>query len=120
MGNSVRTFLFLFSAFLIFTMFVYLKAANRNENNMSEEAIAGKMLYQKHNCTACHQLFGLGGYLGPELTTVISQPGKGSSYARALIKSGSAGMPDFHLNENEIKSLLAFLSHIDETADTYK
>jgi len=34
----------------------------------------GKRLWSSHNCIACHQLYGLGGYMGPDLT--ITFPGK--------------------------------------------
>ena len=47
---------------------------------MNKEAITGKVLYQKYNCTACHQIYGLGGFLGPDLTIVVSQQGKGEAY----------------------------------------
>lgn len=87
---------------------------------MNEDAIKGKLLYQQYNCTSCHQLFGLGGYLGPELTTVISQPGKGPQYAKAFFKSGINRMPDFHLNNQQIDELIAYLTYVDETATSYK
>ncbi len=87
---------------------------------MNVEAINGKLLYQKHNCTACHQIYGLGGYLGPELTTTISEKGKGEEYAKAILKSGTQRMPDFHLNEQEIKCLIEFFKYVDSTAVTYK
>ena len=87
---------------------------------MSNDALTGKILFQKHNCTACHQLYGLGGYLGPELTTVMSQPGKGEAYVKAILKSGTARMPDFHLGEQEINSLVDFLSYVNQSAITYR
>ena len=80
----------------------------------------GKLLYQKHNCTSCHQLYGLGGYLGPELTTVISPDGKGELYAKAFIKYGTQKMPDFHLNDEEVNDLLEYLKCVDGSAITYK
>ena len=66
------------------------------------------------------QIYGLGGYLGPELTTVISQKNKGESYARSFIKSGTQKMPDFHLNDLEVNALVEYLKYVDETAITYK
>lgn len=78
------------------------------------------MLFQKYNCTACHQLYGLGGYLGPELTTTISQPGKGELFARAILKTGTQRMPDFKLRDEEIDAFIEFLKYVDATAITYK
>ena len=83
-------------------------------------AAKGKMTFQKYNCAACHQLYGLGGYLGPELTTVISAPGKGKIYAKAILQKGTQRMPDFKLNDEEIKDLIAYLVAVDASAVTYK
>lgn len=87
---------------------------------MNTSATRGKLLFQKHNCTSCHQLYGLGGYLGPELTTMISQQGKGENYAKTFLKSGSQRMPDFHLSDDAIDDLIEFLKYVDTTAITYK
>jgi nitric oxide reductase subunit C len=82
---------------------------------MTEDAQAGKLLYQKYNCTACHQLYGLGGYMGPDLTNMVSSPGKGEMYARAFLQAGTQRMPNFNLLEDEIKSLVAYLKYVDKT-----
>jgi ubiquinol-cytochrome c reductase cytochrome b subunit len=36
----------------------------------SQSVIAGRVLYDKNGCTACHSIHGRGGKLGPELTHV--------------------------------------------------
>ncbi len=112
--------MFLFLLFVIYTGFVYTVGTKGPSIVMNADAIKGKLLYQKYNCTACHQLYGLGGYLGPELTTVISQKGKGSLYADAIMKSGTERMPDFHLPDIERQQLIAFFTYVDSTAITYK
>ena len=71
----------------------------------------GKMLWQQHNCNACHQVYGLGGYLGPDLTNVYSI--KGPAYIRAFLQNGTVIMPNFQLTEQETVALLAFLQDID-------
>jgi len=45
--------------------------------SFSEKALQGQQLWQQNNCFSCHQIYGLGGYLGPDLTNVYSQRGKG-------------------------------------------
>lgn len=87
---------------------------------MNQQAINGKLLYQKYNCSACHQIYGLGGYLGPELTTIISIHNHQEEYSRFILQHGSLRMPDFHLRESEINELMEFLKYIDTTALTYK
>ncbi|MDL5051480.1 cytochrome c [Oscillatoria amoena NRMC-F 0135] len=71
------------------------------------------MLWQKHNCQSCHQLFGLGGYLGPDLTNCYSTPHKGPEYMNAILQSGIGIMPDFGLDSTERAEILEFLKQVD-------
>lgn len=109
-------------AFAGYSILVYTvgTAPSTEGARLSSSASIGRELFLKNNCSSCHQLFGLGGYLGPELTTVISQNGKGEEYARAFIKSGTARMPDFGFTDEEVSDLIAFLKCVDSSAITYK
>ncbi len=102
----------LLTAFLCFSFFLYsaLPVKNSPENAVAD---SGKMAWQKYNCNACHQVYGLGGFLGPDLTNVYSI--KGEAYIQAFLKTGTAIMPDFHLSGKEIKDLSGFLKTIDAT-----
>jgi Cytochrome c. len=40
---------------------------------MPEQAIAGKLVWQRNNCVSCHTLFGNGGYAADDLTQVTSK-----------------------------------------------
>lgn len=82
---------------------------------LTEEAKEGKLLFQEYNCGACHQFYGLGGYMGPDLTNVISEKGKGELYAKAFLQGGTQKMPNFHLTEKEIAALIAYLKYVDKT-----
>ena len=104
-------------AFTVFSGFVYTQAVPENKAAVNPKAVHGKMLWQQHNCSSCHQLYGLGGYLGPDLTNTISTKGKGKNYAAAILKSGTQVMPDFHLNDTEIEALLAFLEQADNSGN---
>ena len=101
-------------AFVIYSATVYTSgtAASHGEP-MGEEARRGQMLFQQHNCTACHQFYGLGGYMGPDLTNVISN--RGEAYSRAFITAGTARMPNFGLNEEEVSALVTYLEFVDQT-----
>lgn len=79
----------------------------------TQDALRGKMLWQDKNCTACHQLYGLGGFLGPDLTNVYSAPGKSPDYLKGIILSGTTTMPAFQFSSQEMEDLLAFLQHVD-------
>lgn len=91
-------------------------AADRGEPRLTAEAKKGKLLFQDYNCTACHQLYGLGGYMGPDLTNEIST--KGAAYADAFLRKGTDRMPDFNLSDEERNSLIAFLTYADQTGQS--
>ena len=83
---------------------------------MTSTAIKGKIVFQEKNCISCHQIFGLGGYLGPELTNTISQKNKGKAYAEAVITGGIGRMPNFHLKSDEVQAVMAYLEYIDNSS----
>jgi nitric oxide reductase subunit C len=107
----------LFTSFIIYTAIVLTHATDEDKGTayLTAEAKQGKLLYQKYNCTACHQLYGLGGYMGPDLTNVISTKGKGELLARAFLKTGTQKMPNFNLSDEEINALIAYLTYVDKT-----
>jgi nitric oxide reductase subunit C len=92
------------------------------QNSMTFEeqvkAANGKLVWQKYNCQSCHQLYGLGGYLGPDLTNCIAQEGKGELYVKAMIEVGTKQMPAFKLSDQEVTSLMAFLYSINKTGNS--
>ncbi|MBC5774729.1 cytochrome c [Pontibacter sp. KCTC 32443] len=106
----------LFICFLFFTAFVYTaEVPDTAPLPQQELALQGKHIWQKHNCSACHQFYGLGGYIGPDVTNVMSAKGKGESYVRAVLQNGTATMPDFNLSVKDVDALVAFLIEADKT-----
>ncbi len=101
--------------FTIYNFWIYTSSGQNPTSAMSEQAIDGEILWQKSNCTSCHQLYGLGGYLGPDLTNIVSCPGKGPVYAKAFLNSGLKVMPKFNFTEKEKDDIIAFLTHVDST-----
>ena len=101
-------------AFVIYSATIYTSGTAATHNDpMSPEARAGQQLFQDNNCIACHQFYGLGGYMGPDLTNVIST--RGAAYAGAFITAGTTSMPTFGLNEEEVSALISFLTFVDAT-----
>src|SRR5687768_3900836 len=91
-------FLILIALFAGYSLIIYTKATQSDhilpiaeQNRVSE----GKAIYQKYNCQSCHQIYGLGGYLGTDLTNAWSDPSRGENTIRALLTSGGSRMPDF-------------------------
>lgn len=104
----------LFVSFFFYSAYVYTagtEAAHVPE--MSDEARRGQQVYQEYNCTACHQFYGLGGYMGPDLTNVISK--HSAAYAGAFIAAGTASMPKLGLSRGETSDVVAFLGFVDTT-----
>jgi len=104
----------LFTAFILSSWLIYAYC-DRNEQPVqaSAQALGGWTIYQQKNCQACHQIYGLGGYMGPDLTNTAGT--KGTLYMKAFISKGSGKMPDFHLSDSEINKLVAFLVWVDKS-----
>ena len=109
--NKAALIVVLIIAFLSYS--VYLYSFLPQSATTSEAALQGKRLWQEYNCGACHQVYGLGGYLGPDLTNIHSI--KGLEYTRAFLKVGTEIMPNFNLHDEEIDFLVAYLKDIDIT-----
>ncbi len=101
--------------FIVYNIIIYTQGTSNNTPLMSEQAIKGEKLYQENNCTACHQFYGLGGYLGPDLTNVISAKNKGAEYVKAFLNSGIKTMPKFNFTEEEKEAIAQFLTEVDQT-----
>ncbi len=86
------------------------------QDHFGEQARQGKLLFQQYNCISCHQIYGLGGYMGPDLTNALSNHENGEIIARAYLKAGTQKMPNFNLTDEEIDALIAFLKYMDRSA----
>jgi nitric oxide reductase subunit C len=108
-------FLTLVAAFLVYSTSIYLRPlrAKRLSPQLEERASQGRLVYEKYNCQACHQLYGLGGYLGPDLTNVFGDPYKGEPIIRAFVRSGIKQMPAFEMSDEELDLLIDFLKSVD-------
>ncbi len=82
---------------------------------LNSAARRGEALYRSFNCTACHQFYGLGGYMGPDLTNVTIAPGKGPDFTRGIILHGSANMPALGVTKDQADDLVAFLEAVAAT-----
>jgi len=112
--NNRTVFGTLFVAFVFYSATVYTSGtAATHTEPMSDAARSGKQIFQDKNCIACHQFYGLGGYMGPDLTNVIST--RGEAYSKAFISAGTARMPNFGLSTDEVDALVAYLDFVDQT-----
>jgi nitric oxide reductase subunit C len=107
--------LLLSTIFLVYNFFIYTDSSAYGNVHLSEKAVRGENLWLKNNCNSCHQIYGLGGYLGPDLTNVYSFRQNNDAYLKAMFNSGIKTMPLFQFNESEKEELLQFLKEVDQT-----
>lgn len=115
-----KVFIILFSCFLLYSFWVYsipLFSTYPTPIPKTKLVSDGRLVWQKYNCHTCHQFYGLGGYLGPDLTNVYSRSNKNEAYIKAMIQSGVRQMPAFDLSEDEMTTLLAFLKDVDASGN---
>lgn len=101
--------------FSIYNLLIYNQEQSTSPIQLSAKAIQGQDLWQNNNCWSCHQIYGLGGYLGPDLTNVFSAENKGPDYIKAFLNSGIKSMPKFNFTEEEKEALVVYLKEVDSS-----
>ena len=105
----------LIAIFSFYNFAIYTSKDTKQPIKLSSKAIHGQQLWQNNSCWSCHQIYGLGGYLGPDLTNIFSTPNKGPLYIKAFLNSGVKAMPRFNFSEEEKEAIVAYLQQIDST-----
>ena len=100
------------AAYLIYSFTLYTSLPVK-QCIVDKRAENGKLVWQKYNCNSCHQLYGLGGYLGPDLTNVYSK--RSEAFIKAFLKNGTTAMPNFNINDYEMDCLLKYFNSIDNS-----
>lgn len=98
----------LVATFVIQTGLVY---SDDVDIHLSDEAVQGRKLFHDGSCQVCHQLWGQGGFLGPDLTNAASRVDP--TRLASLMTVGSGQMPAFNYSDEQIGQLRAFLEEID-------
>ena len=105
----------LLGLFSIYNYTIYTSKTAYNSIHLSEKAIQGETIWLQKNCNSCHQIYGLGGYLGPDVTNVYSKEGKGENYIKIILNSGIKSMPKFNFSLQEKEQLVQFFKEVDQT-----
>jgi nitric oxide reductase subunit C len=103
----------LVTMFALQTFLVYGDRTGRELSPLSDAALEGREVWLRHNCQACHQFYGFGGFLGPDLTNAWSRLSR--ERVDQVLTYGTAQMPPFRLSEGEITAIAAFLREVDAT-----
>ena len=115
LGGTLVTFL----VFIGLTVYSLGEAQDQtNYENITEQVVRGKNLWDSNNCMGCHTLLGEGGYYAPELTKVIERRGEG--YIKAVLMSPIPWEPNgrkmvaYGFSQEEAQDLIAFFEWIGE------
>ena len=115
LGGTVVTFLI----FIGLTVYSLSEAQDQtNYENITEQVVRGKDLWDTNNCMGCHTLLGEGGYYAPELTKVIERRGEG--YVKAVLMTPNPWEPNgrkmvaYGFSEEEAQDLIAYFKWIGE------
>lgn len=100
---------------VIYNRLIYSSHSYTPSIALSPKAITGQNLWQRNNCWSCHQIYGLGGYLGPDLTNIYSNPNKGPDYISTFLNSGVQSMPVYNFSNSEKEAIIEYLKAIDQS-----
>lgn len=98
----------LVGAFAFQTALVY---SDERGDPLDDVARRGRTLWHEHGCQVCHQLYGQGGFLGPDLTNAFGRVD--TLRFRTLLTLGSGQMPAFQFTETQVTAMRAFLEALD-------
>ena len=102
----------LLAAFAVQTALVYTDDTADRYKPLGAEALRGRRIWHEYNCQTCHQIHGFGGFLGPDLTNASKR--LTPERLREVLTVGSAQMPAFHLDEEQIGAVSTFLAELSE------
>lgn len=104
----------LVGAFGAQTAWVYLDPSDASA--VDDQVVEGIRLWHAGDCQACHQIYGYGGFLGPDLTNAATRYGEGlEQVLGSFLVAGPGAMPTYDFDAEEVAALGAWLRHIDAT-----
>jgi len=128
LSKSQAKLFFLAGTFIFSALFLglsYDTTVNRvgeqtHEENITEEVLAGRIIWDENNCMGCHTLLGEGAYYAPELTKVIERRGPG--YVKGVLMSptpwgehtSGRKMVAYGFSAEEADNVVAFFTWIGE------
>jgi nitric oxide reductase subunit C len=89
-----------------------------HRDEITPAVASGKRIWETRNCIGCHTLLGEGAYFAPELGNVYKR--RGPDFIKSWMNSQPTGtpgrrqMPQFHLSDQELEDLVAFLEYVSE------
>ncbi len=90
-------------------------------DQLSQQVIAGKRVWEKYNCNDCHTILGFGGYYAPDMTRSYKRLGEAGlrqivTKPEVVFANSWRKMPQQNLSAEEVSNLIYFfqwVNHID-------
>jgi len=124
MSWNIARWVFYLGTFISLVLFLALTVDTHRQiralthaDQLSEQVVAGKRVWQKYNCNDCHTILGFGSYYGPDVTKVYWR--RGAEGIKAAVRTPEKfttwrKMPHLPLTERELSDLVAFLKWTSE------
>ena len=105
-------------AYVVVSVVAYTDYPPRTpQEPLTELERRGLTTWRRHNCQACHQLYGFGGFIGPDLTNRITDDTSDDELGW-ILESGSGRMPALSLRPAEQEAVFAFLRGVNRTGQS--
>ncbi len=115
LGGTVVTFLI----FIGLTIYSFAPSNDQsNHQNITEQVIRGKHLWETNNCMGCHTILGEGAYYAPELTKVVER--KGEEVIKVILQLPVPWAPHgrkmvaYNMSDEDADAMIAYLKWIGE------
>ncbi len=100
-------------ALMIQSCLVYFDSTNINFMLLNADEQYGRAIWLKNNCQSCHQIYGFGGFLGPDLTNIVEH--LSDQRLEQVLTNGFKQMPSFNFNYDERQYIMSYLRYINQT-----
>lgn len=106
----------LISAFALQTYLVYSDRTGLKTGSLSSSAHHGRKIWLKNNCQSCHQIYGFGGFLGPDLTNTAHD--FDAEEIQEILATGPGQMPSIKISKIEATQLRAYFKELNKTGQS--
>lgn len=106
---------FLLAAYVIVSFFAYTDVPREDATPpLTDRERRGLEVFRSRNCHVCHQIYGFGGFLGPDLTNRVTDETLPEEFD-SLLTYGSGRMPALRLSAGDREAVVAYLAAVNRT-----
>jgi nitric oxide reductase subunit C len=114
----VTVFAVMVLVYVLMAVVTYLDYPRRDPDPpLTDLERSGLAVWREYNCQACHQIYGFGGFLGPDLTNRVTDDTRDAELAW-ILTSGVNRMPAFDMTDEQKTAIFAFLRAVNRTGQS--